>query len=141
MSDDPFRSFNFKIEIQGVTEGHFVECTGFGVDVQPIPYREAGTSQLIHKLTGRLDYSDVTLSYGLTQSTELWDWLMQIVQGNVERKNVSVVLLQSNGSDEATRWNLESAWPRSWRGAPLDALGSEAAIESMTLTFESLQRG
>ena len=66
---------------------------------------------------------------------------MQIIQGTIERKNISIVLLQSNGSDEATRWNLESAWPRSWRGAPLDALGNEAAIEALTLTFESLQRG
>jgi hypothetical protein len=30
---------------------------------------------------------------------------------------------------------------REWRGALLDALGREAAIESVTLVFETLERG
>ena len=36
------------------------------------------------------------------------------------------------------RWDLINAWPSEWRGAPLDALGREVAIESLTLVFETL---
>ena len=39
---DPYRAFNFKLEIRGVIEGHFTECSGLGVRVHPIRYREGG---------------------------------------------------------------------------------------------------
>jgi phage tail-like protein len=138
---DPYRAYNFKLEIQGVTEGHFTECGGIGIRVDAVRYREGGLSQVVHRLPGQVDYADITLRYGLTSSTELWDWFMTAVQGKVERRNVSIVMLGSDGVTEALRWNLIDAWPSEWRGAPLDALGREVAIESLTLVFETLQRG
>ena len=39
------------------------------------------------------------------------------------------------------RWDLINAWPSRWRGASLDALDREVAIESLTLVFETLDRG
>ncbi len=138
---DPLRAFNFKLEVQGVTEAHFMQCVGLGVDIESISYREAGNSQLVHRLPGRRTYPDVTLCWGLTASTGMWEWLLQIVDGDVQRKNVSVVVLDTDGTTEATRWDLENTWPCSWRGSPLDALCSECAIEKMTLCCEKLTRG
>src|SRR5262245_56032935 len=138
---DPYRAYNFKLEIQGVTEGHFTECSTLGVKVAAIAYREGGVSQVVHRLPGRVEYADVTLRYGLTPSKDLWLWFMSAVKGKVERRNVSVVLLEADGVTEAVRWNLINAWVREWRGALLDALGNEAAIESVTLVYESLERG
>lgn len=138
---DPYRGFNFKLEIQGVTEGHFAECSGLGVKVDVISYREGGNHQLTHRIPGAVEYDGVTLRYGLTKSTELWEWLQKVVQGRVDRRNVSVVMLEPDGSTEGLRWNLINAWPCRWQGAPLDAAGSELAIESMTLVFEALERG
>lgn len=138
---DPYRAYNFKLEIQGVTQGHFTECTGIGVRVHPIRYREGGANQVVRVLPGPVEYADVTLRYGLTSSHELWDWLMSAVKGRVVRKNVSILLLDSDGSTEVMRWNLINVWPSEWRGTTLDALGREVAIESMTLVFETLERG
>jgi phage tail-like protein len=137
---DPYRAYNFKLEIQGVTEGHFTECTGLGVKVSDIKYREGGVNQIVRRLPGHVDYADVTLRYGLTSSAELWNWFMTSVNGKVERRNVSIVMLAPDGVTEALRWNLIAAWPSEWRGAPLDAMAQEAAIESLTLVFESLDR-
>lgn len=138
---DPYRAYNFKLEIQGVTEGHFTECTGLGVKVSDIKYREGGVSQIVRRLPGRVEYADVTLRYGLTTSTELWAWFLTSINGNVERRNVSIVMLDPDGVTEALRWNLLGSWPNEWKGAPLDALSQEAAIESLSLVFESLERG
>ena len=138
---DPYRSYNFKLEIQGVTEGHFTECAGLEVHVDAIRYREGGTTQVVHAIPGQVTYGDVTLRYGLTASNELWQWLLTAVQGRVERRNVSILMLDSSGSAEVVRWDLTNAWPARWRGAPLDALSREVAIESLTLVFETLQRG
>jgi phage tail-like protein len=137
---DPYGAYNFKLVIQGVTEGHFTQCTGLGVRVEAIKYREGGTSQVVHRLPGRVEYTDVTLRYGLTASKELWLWLDAAMRGAVQRRNVSIILLSQDGVTEAVRFNLLNAWPSSWVGAPLDALGHEVAIEELTLVYETLER-
>ncbi|MCI0394185.1 MAG: phage tail protein [Chloroflexi bacterium] len=137
---DPYRSYNFKLDIAGVTEGHFTECTGLGVKVTPIQYREGGNNQVVRHIPGPVEYAAVTLGYGLTSSRELWDWMMLAVQGRVERKNVSIIMLDSEGNVEVMRWNLNDAWPSEWRAAPLDAMSREIAIESLTLVFDTLER-
>jgi phage tail-like protein len=138
---DPYSSYNFKIEIQGVTEGHFTECSGLGVKVPAMSYREGGNSQVVHRLPGPVEYADIRLRYGLTSSRQLWEWFLTAVEGKLERRNISVVLMDSDGMTEVTRWNLINAWVAEWRGAPLDAMGREVAIETMTLVFETLERG
>ncbi len=137
---DPYRSYNFKLDVNGVAEGHFTECTGMGVRVEAIKYREAGNSQLVRNIPGPTEYKPITLRYGVTASRELWDWLMQAVQGNVIRKNVSIVLLDSQGQTEVMRWNLVDAWPSEWQGAPLNASERAIAVESLTLVYDRLER-
>jgi phage tail-like protein len=140
-NEDPYRAYNFKLEIQGVTEGHFTECSGMGIKIHAIRYREGGTDQVIRCLPGPVEYGDITLRYGLTRSKEMWDWFMKGVKGKTERKNISIVLVDNDGVTEVMRWNLVDAWPAEWRGALLDALAQEAAIESLTLVFDTLERG
>jgi len=137
---DPYGSYHFKLEIQGVTEGHFTRCTGLGVRVEAIKYREGGIGQVVHRLPGRVEYADVTLYYGLTASKDLWLWLESAMKGTVQRRNVSVVVLAQDGVTEAVRFNLLKAWPSAWVGAPLDALSNEVAIEELTLVYETLER-
>jgi len=138
---DPFRAFNFKLEIGGITEGHFTEVIGLGAKVTPISYREAGNSQVVHYVPGRVEYSEVTLRYGVTRSRELFDWFKTGVVGHVLRKNLSIVLFDADGTTEVMRWNLVNAWATEWRGSVLDAHSQEVAIESLTLVCESLDRG
>jgi phage tail-like protein len=138
---DPYRAYNFKIEIQGVTQGHFTECSAAAVKVHPIRYREGGAAQIVHVMPGPIEYSNIRLKYGLTSSQDLWTWLMTAVQGRVERKNVSILLLDADGTTEVMRWNLISAWPSEWRGTMLDALNREAAIAELELVYERLELG
>jgi phage tail-like protein len=137
--NDPYRAYNFKLVIQGVTAGHFVECSGLGVKVHAIRYQEGG-GHTVHRVPGPIEYGDVTLRYGLTTSAELWTWFMSAVEGRVDRRNVSVLMLDPDDVAEVMRWDLIDAWPSEWRGAPLDALSKEIAIESLTLVYESLKR-
>ena len=138
--NDPYRSYNFKLEIGGVAEGHFTECSGLSVKIEPIAYREAGNHQLVRHIPGPVDYASVTLKYGVTKSRELWDWLMKSAEGNVQRRNVSILLLDSQGDNEVMRWNLVDAWPSEWQGAALHASEKTLAIETLTLVFDRLER-
>jgi phage tail-like protein len=138
--NDPYRAYNFKLDISGVADGHFTQCSGLGVKVEPIRYREAGDNYVVRHIPGPVEYKAVTLRYGLTASRDLWNWLMTAVQGQVERKNASIVMVDSDGITEVMRWNLVDAWPSEWQGAPLDALNNEIAIESLTLVYDALER-
>lgn len=140
MATDPFRAYNFKLDISGITEGHFTECSGLAVKIDPITYREAGNNQAVRHLPGPVEYAAVTLRYGVTSSRELWDWLLKTTHGEVSRKNVSIILLDSQGKTEVARWNLIDAWPSEWQGAVLNAAERSVAIESLTLVFDGLER-
>jgi phage tail-like protein len=137
---DPYRAYNFKLLVDQVAQGHFTECQGLSIKVDAIAYREGGNSQVVRYLPGRVTYSEVTLAYGVTGTADLWKWFMSAVKGKVDRRSVSIVMLDNDGQTELVRWNLIRAWPCSWHGAPLDALGKEAAIEKLVLRFEELER-
>lgn len=137
---DPYRNYNFKLSIQGVTEAHFKECSDMAVNVDVIDFREAGANQVVHRIPGQTNYGHVSLRYGLSASKELWNWMLSAVKGKVQRKRASIIILDADGHTEHTRWNLNNAWVCEWRAAPLDATGHEIAIESITLTFETLER-
>jgi phage tail-like protein len=136
---DPYRAYNFRLKIGGSSAGYFTECTGMGIKVEAIEHCEGG-SNVVHRLPGPVRYGDITLKYGLTDSRELWQWFKSAVNGKVERKNVTIALVDADGVAEVMTWDLINAWPSEWRGAPLDAKGREIAIETITLVYESLDR-
>jgi phage tail-like protein len=137
---DPYRAYNFRLVIQGVTQAHFTYCSGPGVEVEAIEYREAGNNQMVRRLPGRVKFENIEMRFGLSDSQELWDWLMASASGQHQPRNVSIVYLDSQNASEVMRWDLINAWPSQWRSAPLDALGSELAIETLVLVYETIQR-
>lgn len=136
---DIYRNYNFILDIGEGPVGYFTEVSGLGVEVEAIDYREGGAGPAVRKLAGRVKYGDITLKWGLSRSRDLWDWLMTAAAGNVERRHISIILTTPGGAEQ-TRWNLTNAWPSGWRGAELDAMGNDAAVETLTLVCEGLER-
>lgn len=136
---DPYRAYNFKLVIQRVVQGHFTKLEGLRVTIGRTYYAEGGEHQARRVVPGQVEYNPVTLRYGLTDSTELMTWLFATVNGKLERRNVSVAMMNNANSLEVRRWNLLGAWPCEWTGAPLDALGNDIAIESLTLAYDKLE--
>jgi phage tail-like protein len=134
---DPFGAFSFRLDIHGVTQGHFVGLEGLGATIEDIEYREGGDGQVVHHLAGRVKYRPVTLRYGVTSSKDLWTWFEGALKGAVERRNVSIIMLQRDGTD-GVRYNLDHAWPTSWSGSVLDSVEGRAAFEHCTLCYESI---
>jgi phage tail-like protein len=138
---DPYRAYSFKLVITGLMEAHFTQCSGLGMRVEPIEYAEGGSTKVYH-VPGRTRCDPITLYYGLTQSHELWDWMNSISKGTapMPRKDINILLFDPDGVTEKVRWTLYNAWPCAWRGATLNALVSEVAIESVEFTYESVAR-
>lgn len=140
---DPYRNFNFLVEIDGITQAGFQECSGFGSDIDVTEYREGGYApehgHTVRKLPGLTKYSNISLKWGLTDSRELYDWHRNVSKGKVERKNGSIVLLDLEGK-EAMRWNFFSGWPSKWDGPDFNAKASDVAIETLEIAHEGIER-
>jgi phage tail-like protein len=137
---DPFRNFNFLVELDGIAQASFTECSGITSTTEVIENREGGDNVTVRKLPGKTSYSDISLKWGLTNSTELGDWRQQIIDGNVVRKNGSIVVFDLANSTEVARWNFVRAWPTKWEGPSLSAKGNDIAIDTLVLAHEGLTR-
>ena len=136
---DPYGDYNFLVEIDGITQAGFAEVSGFDTAVAVHEYREGGDPANVRKLPGMTSYSNITLRWGLTADSQLYDWLAQVAAGTVTRKNGSIIVLNAAGT-EAVRWNFRNAWPVRWQGPDLSARGTDVAIQSLELAHEGVTR-
>lgn len=63
---DPYRNYNFLVEIDGITRAGFQECSGLDSTQDPIEYREGTDSLTTRKLSGLVKYSNITFKWGIT---------------------------------------------------------------------------
>jgi phage tail-like protein len=136
---DPYRNFNFLVELDGITQAGFSDCSGFGSSTDPIEYREGGENTTVRKLPGMTKHNNITLKRGLTDSKELYEWYRGVVAGKIQRKNGSIVVLDVDGT-EKVRWNFVQAWPTKWEGPALTAKGNDIAIETLEIAHEGIDR-
>jgi len=137
---DPFRNFNFLVEIHGITQAGFTDCSGFSASNDPIEYREGGHVTSPRKLPGMTKYSNITLKWGLTDSRELYDWFRDVVNGKIDRRNGSIIVRDLDGTPKA-RWDFYDAWPTKFDHPDFSAKSNEVAIETLELVVERLERG
>jgi len=133
---DPYRGFNFLVEIDGITQAGFSEVSGLDASTPSVDYRQGdfGTRG-VSKLPGINTYGAITLKRGLTVDRELYDWREKVIDGEIERKNGSIVLLDEKGA-EKIRWNFSNAWPSKWTGPSFNATSTAVAVETLELTHE-----
>jgi phage tail-like protein len=136
---DPYRSFNFLVELDGISQASFSECSGLDSHTEVIENHQGGDN-VVYKLPGKTSYSNITLKWGLTDSTELWAWRLAVQEGNVQRKNGSIVVYDLANATEVARWNFVNAWPAKWTGPAFDAKGNAIAIETLELAHEGITR-
>jgi phage tail-like protein len=135
---DPYRSFNFQLEIDGVPLGAFSEASGLTAEGDAVDYREGTDLQSnVRKLVGLRKYANVTLKRGYTQDKSLWQWYGNIVNGTPDRRNVTIVLM-NEAHQPVLRWHAESAWVNKIEGPSFKAAGNEVAMESVELVHEGL---
>jgi|SRR5262245_33948234 len=135
---DPYRSFNFHIEIDGVPLGAFSEASGLTADGDAIDYREGTDLQSnVRKLVGLRKFTNITLKRGYTQDRSLWDWHQAIVDGRPQRRNVTIVL-KNEAREPVLSWVAHDAWVNKIEGPSFKASGNEVAMESVELVHEGL---
>lgn len=135
---DPIAKFRFGVEIKGIVQGWFTDCSGLTMQREVVKHEEGGVNDYVHQLPGRTSYSNITLKRGIADN-ELWDWCCKgLYDGKVERRNVSIILYSGNRK-KAKRWNLVNAYPIKWTGPDFRTEGTEVAVEAVELVHHGLE--
>ena len=144
LRDDPYSSLNFLVVIQGVLEdgrnvrASFAEVSGLDVELVPIEYRNGSENITVRKLPGLVKYTNIVLKRGITGDLTLWQWLKTALDGQVQRANGTIILLDDS-RQEVMRWNFRRGWPCKLTGPVLKAKGNEIAIETLEICHEGLE--
>ena len=136
---DPYGGYNFLVEIDGITQAGFQEVSGLDVSTDATEYREGSDPMHSRKLPGLNKFAPITLKRGITDSDELWRWRATVIDGNVDRRNGSIILMDQTGQ-ERLRWNFFNAWPSKWTGPALNATSSAVAVETLEITHEEIRK-
>lgn len=135
--NDPYAAFNFLVEIENVTVAGFHEVSGLTTETDAIDYRNGDEENIVRKLPGLKKVVNIVMKRGYTDSTELWQWRKQVLDGQTQRQSGSVVLLNEN-REPVLRWNFREGWPCKWEGPALNAKNNEVAIEALEICHEGL---
>ncbi len=133
---DPYNSFSFRVEIDGLSTAGFAEVSGLVSESEVITYRE-GSDIGVRRLPGQTTYASIVLKRGITADRSLWEWRKQIADGVVDRRNGTIVLLDGN-RQEVARWVFRNGWPAKWTGPVLNGQQSDVAIETLEIVHEGL---
>ena len=97
----------------------------------------------INKITGLNKSTDVTLKRGVIGASTLQDWLSQIKKAPKEAQRTVEVAQQDEQHRIVHRWTLSGAQIIKHTGPPLNAKGTDVAIEELVLSGEriKLKRG
>ena len=137
--DNPYANFNFVVELGGKEVGGFSEVDLPEATIEAIEYREGGDlTSGVRKLPGRVSYANVVLRRGLSGRTDLWDWFKATRDGSLQRRNVTITLLDE-ARKPVQRWLLQDAWPARFSSSRLDGRGNEVVIETLELAYEGLE--
>ncbi len=139
MRQDPYGSFNFLVEIDGLLVGGFSEVSGLSVETEVDAVPEGGINDFVHQIPKGTKYSDITLKRGVSDLDLIWGWYKNVINGKIERKDGSIILLDSKGG-HAMRWNFFNAFPKKWDGPTLNASTSAVATETLVLAHEGLEK-
>ena len=145
LRDRPYVQFNFLVDLgDGNTDGPqagFQECSNIGMEVNIAEYRNGNEKEnSVGKITGLNKATDVTLKRGVIGSLNLYQWLDDIRNGNQNAlRNVVIHLQNEDHTAVVITWKLMRARIIKHISGPMNAKGTDVAMEELTLAYERLE--
>ena len=120
----------YRVRLKGLEPFLVIEIENVGVDIvkeanrKPVPYRSK--------------MRDIRLTKRFTKHKELHDWMHRAKNGQAERKDGAIELLDASGRTQL-RINFVDAWMKSW-SLVVPPLGEEGIVkERMTLAIRDFE--
>jgi phage tail-like protein len=136
---DPLGSYRFRVELSGRPVAEFSECSGLEMTVKVEEVREGGENDFVHRLPGRVEFGNLTLRRGYAQTHEFFEWFRAVFnEGQVERRTVTVSLMNRNATGPIMQWAFKDAFPAKWSGPAFKAAENAIAVESLEIAHRGL---
>ncbi|AGY59791.1 phage tail protein [Gloeobacter kilaueensis] len=132
----------FYVEIDGQLTASFSQCSGLGLTFKNNPYNEGGVNEQTRTYLGPVSHTDVTLTHGLTDSSQFIDWAFEALDPAraMTRRNVNILYFNPAG-DTVQCWTLIGAVVTGFKGPMLIAKLPEqpqVATEQVVLSCEAI---
>jgi phage tail-like protein len=137
VSLNPYLSYNFLVELDGLITGGFMAVSGLESEIKLESYEEGGQNDYIHQFPTRTTYPNLVLSKGLTDHWALWGWYEEACQGHIRRSNGTIMLLDHQRLP-VKWWNFREAYPVKWTGPQLNSSAQEVAVEQIELVHRGI---
>jgi phage tail-like protein len=144
LRERPYVQFNFLVDIGEGTDGPeagFQEVSNIGMEVTVAEYRNGNEKEnSVRKITGLNKATDVTLKRGVIGSLNLYRWLNDIRNGDQNATRTVTISLQNEDHTEIVQtWRLLRARIIKHVSGPMNAKGTDVAMEELTLAYERLE--
>jgi len=138
---DPYRNFNFRLEVDGVAVAHFSEMTTGERVAKPANRDKLRERKPVRKLPGLTKYGTITLKRGVIGHEHFSNWLGERHGDSIGDRSptVAIALLDESG-EETERWIVSCAWPVKYDPSDLNASGNEVLIDLLELANEGIDR-
>lgn len=134
----PHTKNHFRVEWGGTNVG-FMEVSGLSIELEVVDYREGSSPESSAILMpGQKKFSPVVLKRGIVKSDDdFYKWINTAQFNKIERRDVIISLLNES-HEPVVVWKIKNAFPFKLEYSPLNANGSDVAIESLSLAHEGL---
>ena len=145
LRDRPYVQFNFLVDLgTGNTDGPeagFQEISNIGMEVTVSEYRNGNSKEnSVRKITCLNKATDVTMKRGVIGSLNLYQWLNDIRNGNQNAERTVTIHLQNEDHTAVVQtWKLLRARIIKHVSGPVNAKGTDVAMEELTLAYERLE--
>jgi phage tail-like protein len=136
---DPYRTFNFRVEIDNSPVASFSEVSGLAAEGDSVDYREGkDQANSVRKLVGLRKYGVITLKRGYTKDSTLWDMYTLTATGSPNARRNGTIVLRDETQTDVLFFHFTNAFVNKIEGMKGTASANEVAIESAELVIETL---
>jgi phage tail-like protein len=129
-------SFRFTVDVGGVRQGAFTECTLPTMEWEVEEVKEGGLNTSVHQLLGRRKAARVTLKNGIGKE-ELGHWYIKGInefKANPQgiREHVTITMFDVK-HQPILIWDIQDAYPVKWTGPQFKTDSNAIAIQTLEL--------
>jgi len=137
----PLPAYNFRVEIEGMNPVSFAEISGLSISRETITYRDGlSCVQGAKHMPGMVSDIKFTMKKGVVKAdSKLYDWINSTRITTVEKKNITISLMDEKGEFPVVTWKVKNAFPVKLDAPSFDAKTNEVAIETLELMADDLK--
>ena len=130
------------LDASGTQLAAFKTISGISLELNVVESQHAirgGKTQVTKSVNaGGVKPGKLTCTRGLILDDSMWNWIQDAIDGDMAkaRKNISILLYSAQGGKPIKSYNFRNAFPSGWSLGDLDAGGTDALMETLTIEHE-----